>query len=296
MRRSNNNNNPQAQHPYTLASSPIQLIPLLPHQRPQIPIRHAIHRLIHHAKKTLAPTIPQPPILGALLQKLALPVPHPRARHIPRQHLQHRQALCVQPRGIDRHADRLPVVAVLPARVRVVEEQLAGGVFFEEGGEEGAEGAVGVREVVEAEGGEVVAAVPEGVADVVLVVAFARGEGVGEFVLGAVGGERLDVGVEGDGRVDVVAREGGGDDVRVEAVEEVLLLIRQGGARGGEVALAGEGEEGGRVRHDGRDGLVEVALHGLDEVAEAGFQVRHLHDLRLRVPDRVEEAADLREG
>lgn len=209
-------------------------------------------------------TISQPLALRALFQELALPLPHIRARHIPRQDPQLGQALRVQAGGVDGDADGFPVVAVLVAGVGVVEEELTGGVFGEELGEEVAEAALDVGEVVEAEGGGVVAAVPPGVADVLRVVAFAGGEVVGERVLGAVGGEGLDVGVLGDGAVDVVARERGGDDVRVEAVEEVLLLVGEGRGGGGEVALGGEGEEFGWVGHDGGDGFVEVTLDGLD--------------------------------
>lgn len=71
-----------------------------------------------------------------------------------------------------------------------------------------------------------------------------------------------------------------GDDVGVEGVEEVVCLVREGGRGGGEVALAGEGEEDGGVSHHLDQGLVEVVLHRLDDGAHLRGQRGHLDDLR----------------
>ena len=123
-------------------------------------------------------------------------------------------------------------------------------------------------EIVETEGGCVPAAVPPCVADVLFVVALAGG---GEVKSGicfcAVEGEGLRVCIEADDAVDVVAGEGLRDDVGVEGVEEVVCLIGEGRRGGGEVALAGEGEEHGCVLHYLDEGFVEVVLDGLDDAA-----------------------------
>ena len=123
-------------------------------------------------------------------------------------------------------------------------------------------------EVVEAEGGGVRAAVPPCVADVLLVVALAGGGEVVGGVCGcAVEGEGLRVAVLTDDAVDVVAGEGLGDDVGVEGVEEVIGLVGERRRGGGEVALAGEGEEHGCVLHYFDEGFVEIVLDRLDDAA-----------------------------
>ena len=123
-------------------------------------------------------------------------------------------------------------------------------------------------EIVEAECGGVSTAVPPCVADVLLVVALTGGVEVeGGVCRGAVEGEGLRIGVETDDAVDVVAGEGLGDDVRVEGVEEVVGLIGEGRRGGGEVSLAGEGEEHGCVGHYFDEGFVEVVLDRLDDPA-----------------------------
>lgn len=184
----------------------------------------------------------------------------------------------VQRPRVDGHIDTLAVIPVLVAGVGVIEQQLAGGVFLEESCEEFAVVALLVGEMVQPECGTVVPAVPPCVADVFAVVAFAGREVVVEVFLTPVCGEGLDVGVLGNGALDVVTREAGGDDVRVEAVEEVLLLIREGRGGGGEVALAGEGEEFRWVGHDGDDRFVEVPLHLADEFPESVFEVGDLDE------------------
>ena len=126
-------------------------------------------------------------------------------------------------------------------------------------------------EVIEAEGGLVLAAEPPCVADVLLVVALAGGvEVVGGVCLCAVEGEGLRVAVETDDAVDVVAGEGLGDDVSVEGVKEVVCLVREGRRGSGEVALAGEGEKHGCVLHHLDERFVEVVLDRLDDAAHFG--------------------------
>lgn len=126
-------------------------------------------------------------------------------------------------------------------------------------------------EIVEAEGGRVPTAVPPCVANVLLVVALAGGvEVVGGVCLCAVEGKGLRVAVETDDAVDVVAGEGLGDDIGVEGVEEVVCLVWEGRRGGGEIALAGEGEEHGCVLHYFDEGFVEVVLDRLDDSAHFG--------------------------
>lgn len=128
------------------------------------------------------------------------------AAHVPRQDAQLRQTARVDAGGVDGHVDGLAVVAVGVAGVGAVEEERAGRVVCQERREDVAVGATHVGEVVQAEGGGVAAAEPPGVADVLLVVAFAGGgEVVGGVRRGAVEGEGLGVAVEADDAVDVVA-------------------------------------------------------------------------------------------
>ena len=100
--------------------------------------------------------------------------------------------------------------------------------------------------------------------------------------------------VGGDGAVDVVAAHGLGNDVRVEGVEEVVGLVGEGGRAGGEVALAGKGEEHGGVLHHFDEGLVEVVLHGLDDAADLGGESGHLDHLRRCRVDGEQPSPDLR--
>ena len=128
-----------------------------------------------------------------------------------------------------------------------------------------------MREIVEAESGRIPAAVPPCVADVLLVVALTGGGEVeGGVCLCTVEGEGLRVAVQTDDAVDVVAGQGLGDDVGVEGVEEVVCLVGEGRRGGGEVALAGEGEEHGCVLHYFDEGFVEVVLDRLDDSAHFG--------------------------
>lgn len=128
-----------------------------------------------------------------------------------------------------------------------------------------------MAEIVQGERRTVASAIPPGVADILLIVAFAAGREIkGGVGGGAVEGEGLRVGVEADDAVNVVAVEGLGDEVGVEGVEEVVGLVGEGRGGGGEVALAGEGEEYGCVLHDVDEGFVEVVLDRLDYAAHLG--------------------------
>lgn len=228
-------------------------------------------------------TIPEEPVLRRDLEELApgsCAVQRVVAAHVPRQDAQLGEAARVDAGGVDGHVDGLAVVAVGVAGVGAVEEERARRVVCKEGREHGAVVAARVREVVEAEGGAVSVGIPPGVADVLLVVAGAGcGEVVGGVCGGAVEGEGLGVCGKADDAVDVIARERLRDDVGVEGVEEVVCLVWEGGRRGGEVALAREGEEDGRVAHYFDEGLVEVVLHRLDDGAHLRGQCGHLDDL-----------------
>ena len=269
-------------HARTLTA--LQLVLPTRNQRSQIPIRHAIHRLIHNTIYRSLIAVPKKPTLPRRLEELApdaRPIQRIIAAHVPRQDAQLRQTPCVDAGGIHGDVDGLAVVAVCVAGVGAVEEEGAGGVVCEEGREDVAVVAVWVGEVVEGEGGGVPAAVPPGVADVLLVVACACfGEVVGRVHGGAVEGEGLRVAVEADDAVDVVACQRLRDDVGVEGVEEVVCLVWEGGGGGGEVALAREGEEHGGVLHYVDEGFVEVVLHCLDDGAHLGGESGHLYHLR----------------
>lgn len=84
-----------------------------------------------------------------------------------------------------------------------------------------------------------------------------------------------------------------GDDVGVEGVEEVVCLVGEGRRGGGEVALACEGEEDGRVSHHLDQGLVEIVLHRLDDGAHLRGQRGHLDDLRCFGINRENPPPDL---
>ena len=156
--------------------------------------------------------VPEEAALRRVLEELAAragAVQRIVAGHVPGQDAQLGEAARVDAGGIDGHVDGLAVVAVGVAGVGAVEEELAGGVVCEEGGESVAVVAVHVGEVVQAKGRVVAAAEPPGVADVLLVVALAGGGEVEGVVRGgAVEGEGLRVAVEADNAVDVVAGEG----------------------------------------------------------------------------------------
>lgn len=172
--------------------------------------------------------IPKEGILPRRLQELA---PRTRAMqrvvaaHVPRQDPQLRKTSRVDAGRVDRHVDRLSVVAVGIASVGAVEEELAGRVVGEECREHVSVVAVHVAEVIEAEGAIVASAEPPRVADVLLVVALAGGEVVRGVGFGAVEGEGLRVAVQTDDAVDVVAGEGLRYYVGVEGVEEVVCLV-----------------------------------------------------------------------
>ena len=252
----------------------LQLILLARNQRSQIAIRHAINRLIHNTIHRPLIAIPKKPVLPRRLEELATrarAVQRVIAAHIPRQDAQLREASRVYAGGIHGHVDGLAVVAVCVAGVGAVEEESAGGVVCKERAEHVAVVTVWVRKVVQGEGGGVPVAVPPGVADVLLVVACAvAGEVVGVVDGGAVEGEGLRVAVEADDAVDVVAGERLRYYVCIEGVEEVVCLVWEGGGGGGEVALAGEGEEHGCVLHYVDEGFVEVVLDRLDDGAHLG--------------------------
>ena len=152
-----------------------------------------------------------------------------------------------------------------------------------------------MAEVVERKSGLVPAAVPPCVADVLLVVAFTGGGEVEGGVCGsAVKGEGLRICVWGYDAVDVVSREGLGDDVGVEGVKEVVCLVGKGRRGGGEVALGGEGEEHSCVVHYFDEGFVKVVLDRLDDAAHIGGKGSHLDDLGCGGVDRKDPAANLR--
>lgn len=202
-------------------------------------------------------TTPEEPPLPRHLQELARGVrPFDRivTAHIPRRDAQLRQASRIDATGVDGDVDGLPVVTVGVAGVGGVEEEFAGRVVGKERRHHVSEIAGHVAEVVEGEGGGVAAAVPPGVADVLLIVPFAGGHVPVRFA--AVGGEGLRVGVETDDAVDVVAVQGLRDDVGVEGVQQVIRLVGKGNGRLGEIPLAGKGQEFGGVLHNRDQGRV----------------------------------------
>lgn len=153
--------------------------------------------------------VAEEPVLAGDLEELAPgagAVEGVIAAHVPGEDAQLGETAGVDAGGVDGDVDGLAVVAVGVAGVGAVEEELAGGVVGQEGGEDVAVATGHVGEVVEAEGGGVAVAEPPGVADVLLVVALAGGGEVeGGVCRCAVEGEGLGVGVEADDAVDVVA-------------------------------------------------------------------------------------------
>ncbi len=253
---------------------------------------NTIHRLIHNTIRRVTTAVPQEQILLGDLDKLALARRGGAgAVHIPSNDLQLRETSGVDASSVDGDIDALAETTLGVASEGGFEEKLAGGVVGEEGREDGVVVAVHVGEVVEAEGRAVGGAEPPGVADALGVVAVCAVDGVGE--VGAVGGEGVGVCFPAEGAFDVVAVEGGGDDVGVEAVEEVICLVWERRGRGGEVALGGEGEELGHVGHDGDDGFVEIVLHRGHDVFQLGFEFGDLDDLGGGGVDGEQISADL---
>lgn len=182
------------------------------------------------------------------------------------------------------------------ARVGIIKQQLPRRISRKERLKHIMKTAIQMAEMIQPKRRPIRARKPPLVADVLGAIPFATfrqvREGRVEGMLAAVGGEVLDIGVLGDGAVDVVAAEAGADEVGVESVKEVMLLIRQRRARGREIALGCESQEFRGVGHDGDEGLVEVGLHLTYQVAELGFERRDLDDGGGRGVDGEEVAAD----
>ena len=69
------------------------------------------------------------------------------------------------------------------------------------------------------------------------------------------------------------------DDVGVEGVEEVVGLVGEGRRCGGEIPLAGKGEEHCGILHYLDQSFVQVVLHGLDDAAHLSRERGHLNHL-----------------
>ena len=153
-----------------------------------------------------------------------------------------------------------------------------------------------MAEMIQSKRTPIVARKPPLITHILGAIAFAtflqiREPGV-EGMLAAVGGEVLDIGVLGDGTADVVTDQAGANKVRIERVQEIMLLIRERRARRCEIALGCKGQELRRASHDGNKGAVEVRLHLPYKAAELGFQLRDLDEGGGRGIDGEKVAAD----